>query len=650
MRPLSTARSYASLSFLLQCAAVTAAYAVSGRLGLYLAFSHGSVTPFWPPSGLAVAALYMLGLRVWPAVWVGALVVNLLVGPSAAVGACIATGNTLEGVAAAYLLTRIIGPSARFDRLREVLALVSIAVGASVIAALVGVTTLSKLGPHIIATRQVALVWWGGDVIGILLVAPLVISWLRTDRSVNRPQHAAEWGAVLLLGALSSVIAFGDGIIRDEGLFHPLAFLSLPFVVWAAIRLGTRGASTLTIVIATIAAGNTDRWSPSIDVARAQVAVLLTFLAIVSMSGLVVSAVVSAHAAAEASLERQHARYKALVQALPDLIVRVTRGGVVLDVHTPAGGLLPTASHTLIGRPVSEVLPLSVVDELSVALAASGHARAEVSWAQGDNDRAVEVRIVPSGDEELTLLCRDVTELRAAESKLLITDRLASIGMLAAGVAHEINNPLTFVGGSLDLVDRFRDSTVPAERAKVVSSLAAAKIGVDRIARIVRDLLRLARPESDESLVDLQATIDLAARMAQREMESRARFVTEIGELPPVRGSEARLGQVILNLLINAAQAMPEGSPESHEIRVVTRESSDGRAVIEVRDDGAGIAPELLPRVFEPFFTTKPAGIGTGLGLPMCQQVLTAMGGEIDIESTVGVGTTVRVTLPAYRA
>ena len=118
------------------------------------------------------------------------------------------------------------------------------------------------------------------------------------------------------------------------------------------------------------------------------------------------------------------------------------------------------------------------------------------------------------------------------------------------------------------------------------------------------------------------------------------------GELPPIVGSEGRLGQVFLNVLVNAAQALPGDGVECHTIRVTTRTDPRGRALVEIADDGPGIAPDVLARVFEPFFTTKPAGVGTGLGLAICQQILTAMGGDIAIESALGKGTTVSITLP----
>jgi CheY-like chemotaxis protein len=163
----------------------------------------------------------------------------------------------------------------------------------------------------------------------------------------------------------------------------------------------------------------------------------------------------------------------------------------------------------------------------------------------------------------------------------------------------------------------------------------------------VRDVKLFSRPHKEErGAVDVRVVIESSIRMACNEIRHRAQLVKEYGEVPMVDSNEARLGQVVLNLLVNAAQAMPEGRASRNEIRVVTKTQS-GRVVIEVRDTGTGIPRETLPRIFDPFFTTKPVGVGTGLGLSLCRRMVTDLGGEIVVESEVGKGTVFRVTLPA---
>ncbi len=258
---------------------------------------------------------------------------------------------------------------------------------------------------------------------------------------------------------------------------------------------------------------------------------------------------------------------------------------------------------------------------------------------------------------------------RALHERVAISERMASAGMLAAGVAHEINNPLAVVMANLDFVtsllaqlgpevrglDRYRrerDRTggiaggLEARLNEADGPLRDARQAVERIRVIVHDVKLFSQPRDEErGPVDVKSVIESSIRMAWNEIRHRARLVKDYGDVPLVDSNEARLGQIVLNLLVNAAQAVPEGCASQHEIRIVTRTSGDV-VVIEVRDTGTGIPKENLSRIFDPFFTTKPIGVGTGLGLSLCRRMVTDLGGEIAVESKVGEGTVVRLTVP----
>jgi CheY-like chemotaxis protein len=231
---------------------------------------------------------------------------------------------------------------------------------------------------------------------------------------------------------------------------------------------------------------------------------------------------------------------------------------------------------------------------------------------------------------------------------------MAAVGTLAAGVGHEINNPLAYIVSNLEHACAEAEALADApEEAgprlrELTQALREALHGADRVRRIVRDLKTFSRRD-DESLgaVDLHAVLDAAAKMAASELRHRARLVREYGDVPSVEGNEARLVQVFLNLLINAAQALPEGRSEDHTVRLVTRAGPAGEVVAEVRDTGRGMTPEVLGRIFDPFFTTKPVGVGTGLGLSLCHAYVTGMGGSIAVESELGKGSVFRLTLRA---
>ena len=240
------------------------------------------------------------------------------------------------------------------------------------------------------------------------------------------------------------------------------------------------------------------------------------------------------------------------------------------------------------------------------------------------------------------------THVRMSE-QLAISERMASAGMLAAGVAHEINNPLAVIMANLDYVTSVLAQLPPAQRpGEVDEPLRDAREAAERIRGIVRDVSLFSRPQQEElAAVDVKVVVESSIRMAWNEIRHRAQLVREYGDVPMVESSEARLGQIVLNLLVNAAQAMPEGRASQNEIRVLTRTARNGRVIIEVRDTGTGIPRDILARIFDPFFTTKPVGVGTGLGLALCHRIVTDLGGEIAVESEVGKGTIVRVSLPA---
>jgi CheY-like chemotaxis protein len=247
-------------------------------------------------------------------------------------------------------------------------------------------------------------------------------------------------------------------------------------------------------------------------------------------------------------------------------------------------------------------------------------------------------------------LAHAFTEKDATQAQLMVSDRLASIGALAAGVAHEINNPLSVVVTNLELA--FETLSSPASRDAPLTALGDLTQGLEdareaaqRVCQIVKDLKIFSRADEDRlTAVDVERVLESSLRMARNEIHHRARVIREYDQVPGVEGNESRLGQVFLNIIVNAAQAIPEGQADKNEIRIATRRDG-ARVVIDVTDTGSGIPPELMSRLFTPFFTTKATGVGTGLGLSICQRLLTAMGGEITVESVVGRGTTFHVKL-----
>ena len=248
----------------------------------------------------------------------------------------------------------------------------------------------------------------------------------------------------------------------------------------------------------------------------------------------------------------------------------------------------------------------------------------------------------------------DVTAEREAQQRLLIADRLAALGLLLAGIGHEINNPAAYVSLGVQQIARHLrhalvspDADLRAALEKALPILDDVSTGATRIGEIVGQLKLFARDPGDDAggPIDLNALVRSAASLVSAELRTRARFTVTLGELPPLPGGWARLSQVVLNLLVNAAQAIAPGAPEDNEVTLST-ECQGGEVRIEVRDTGCGIPPADRARIFDPFFTTKPVGEGTGLGLSISYDIVRRLGGAIAVESERGRGSRFRVTLP----
>ncbi|MEO6420748.1 MAG: ATP-binding protein, partial [Polyangiaceae bacterium] len=241
-------------------------------------------------------------------------------------------------------------------------------------------------------------------------------------------------------------------------------------------------------------------------------------------------------------------------------------------------------------------------------------------------------------------------------------------------VAHEINNPLAVAMANLDFMVKMLQSLRAEIRTRqagerlgggpgagwfgwlegrlgeIDEPLVDAREAVDRIRGIVRDVKLFSRSQDDHTgPIDVQRVVESSLRLAWNEIRHRAKLVKQYAEAPKVDANESRLGQVVLNLIVNAAQSMQEGSATQNEIRVVTKTTDAGWAMIEISDTGSGIRPEDLDRIFDPFFTTKPVGVGTGLGLAICHRIVTDLNGRIEVETVLGKGTSFRILLPSTR-
>jgi signal transduction histidine kinase/CheY-like chemotaxis protein len=263
--------------------------------------------------------------------------------------------------------------------------------------------------------------------------------------------------------------------------------------------------------------------------------------------------------------------------------------------------------------------------------------------AQQELERQVEERTAE-------LVTANAERTRMME-RLMQADRLVAMGRLAGGVGHEINNPLSYVLSGVDAIaEDLAEVELDLPRARLASlrtNLGEVQHGLERIRKAVLDLKTFTRSENEPTrAISVEDALEASLHMASNEMRHRAVVVKEFAPTPRVMGNESRLAQVFLNLLVNAAQAIPEGAASRNQIRVVTRTDPHGQVVVEVRDTGVGIRPEDRDRVFEPYFTTGQLQGRTGLGLSVSQNLIGAMGGSMTVESELGRGSCFRVHLP----
>ena len=230
-------------------------------------------------------------------------------------------------------------------------------------------------------------------------------------------------------------------------------------------------------------------------------------------------------------------------------------------------------------------------------------------------------------------------------------EKMAALGTLVAGIAHEINNPLAFVITNLaylqeELLDLGVSAALPG--TDLNRALNEARDGAERIRNIVRGLKQFSRMEDVEGgAVNVNEVLTASIEMVANELRHRARVVQQLSQLPLAVGNSLQLSQVFVNLLVNASHAIPEGSADRNQVTISTAIDEQGRIVISITDTGSGIPPQLLERIFDPFFTTKPVGAGTGLGLAICRGIVTGFGGELRVQSEPGKGSTFRVVLPS---
>ena len=506
-------------------------YFALARASLMLASINASVTPVWPPTGLAIALMLLRGNAMLPAIFMGAFAANFITTPSVLTAGLIGIGNTLEAFIASQLL-RIWAQGERvFYSPAGIVKFAAIVIAAAAPAsASVGALALAATGFAAWSDLpQIWVTWWLGDLAGAILATPALLLWGRTWRGQETRDVSPQTPLTFLTAVLVGLLAFSPLSPAPPAVRNALAFLVILPLLWAALRLGLRDTATTALLISCLAV-----WG-------------------------------------------------------------VVAGSSPFNQTTLNESLL-----LLIAFIVAATLP-------SLALAAE---RRETQSA-----------------------------LTQTRQELVQSQKLEALGQLTGGVAHDFNNLLAAISGGLRTLRRQEE-----ERAKTLEAIVQT---LDRGAALTKQLLAFARREPlQPEIVNMKDVMEgVETLIAQSLNQSVTVDIRVAPGIWPVKVERSQLELALLNLAINARDAMPDGGALSIEVENVASDRHQG-VCITVRDNGPGMNADVLARAFEPFFSTKPAGVGTGLGLAQVYGFAKQSGGDATIESTPGHGVSVLINLP----
>jgi signal transduction histidine kinase len=623
-------------------------YCFFGLLGLKLAVLPGDVTAVWIPAGIALGAVLVWGKKIWPGIILGSFSISLVFNPtpvSLAIGAVTSVGNTLTPLFGAFFIKRFAHTCYPFHRAIQVFHFVGWgAIAAQMIGATVGVGALC-VGQFVPWSNFAAswITWWVSNAAGVLIFTPLLLTWYRFLHRVyrkNKPKNVASFASIFSdfgqhfwsefssnsLEILLWLLLFEIVSVLAFWQAYPVEYLTIPLLVWAAFRFPERGTTLAIALTGLMAIAGTilQRSSFVRDDLNISLLFLESFIGVISVTTLVLMAV----------LEERREALSGLKQAKDELEMRV----------------------------------IERTQELSQA---------------NEQLQRQEIHLREKADS----LAQTLRQLKQTQAQLIQNEKMTSLGQLVAGIAHEINNPVSFIYSNLQPAqDYFRDlielislyqESYPEPEAEIIEFeeeidlefmqkdclklLESMQFGADRIQKIVLSLRNFSRlDESALKLVDIHEGIESTLLILQHRLEGfnsnepgktnhqPIEVIKCYSVLPKVECFAGEINQVLMNILTNAIDAIEESHPPKEgQIRIQTSLLAGDQVMMAIADNAGGIDAATQSQIFDPFFTTKPVGRGTGLGLYVCYEtIVNKHHGDLICRSEIGVGTTIEIILP----
>jgi PAS domain S-box-containing protein len=686
------------LRLLAQIALLALAYFLAARLGLLFAIPPGNASSVWPPSGLALAAIVLMGYRVWPGVLLGAWAAASLTSVSVPVALVIAIGNTLQAVAGAWAFKRWGDPAGVFRSARHAWLFALIAFGVSAPTAATGVLAVVLAGYAPWSGFQPNwLTWWLGDAAGILTVAPLVLAWGRTDARRPKLRNRAEAWVMLVAALVAAVWLFGP--FTSRSLTVGFLYTVILCLAWAALRFRDREVTAVTALFVLASTWGTSRgYGPfQAGMVTDSLLHLQLFLQVSAVTGLTLAGIVATRRrveqelresrqslelrvgertaelhranrellqqiqhreAVEQALRESEATARALLNAPNDVMLLLKPDATVLAANEAFRQSFGLQNAEVRGLNLRELLPCELGDARAARLQEVARTRAPVRFEDSRAGRHFENCLYPVFDGEgavqsVAVFALDVTARHLAAAELQRAKEAAEAASRAksrfvANTSHELRTPLNGIMGMANLL---LQSGLPQRERDYVESIQSSSEHLMSLLQGVFDLSRL-----DEGTMELQRkefslreALGPVLQAAARDAAAQG-LSSELAIEPDVPdrlwGDPERLRQILSNLLGNAVKFTQRGSIG---LRVELASSTAGKAALRflVRDTGIGVPLGLREAVFEPFVQADASNTrrygGNGLGLSIVRELVRLMGGSIELHSTPGQGSLLTV-------